>query len=167
MEQQPGVVVVEHAHLDRLHPVRRHQAGHPVAAGHHRDARGRGGQQRPHLVGRARVVQHQQHGPAGEQAAEHRGLPGRPGRHPRGRDADRLEEVAELAAPKVEIELTVGEEMAYAMSPVHGERGPPDTGRAVHERYRWHGGRLRGSGEERVEQPQLAAAAGEARDVPG
>ena len=87
---------VSRSSVQRVGAVGGDQAGQLVAAGDHDQAARRAGQQRADLLGVAGVVQHDQHPPAGEQAAVQR----RPAR-PRpagircGRHAERVEEAAE------------------------------------------------------------------------
>ena len=71
-----------------------HQPGQRIAAGHHHRAGRAAGQQRPDLLRRSGVVQHDQHPPAGQQAAVPGGAlvlsrPGCPGRARPGRAGTR------------------------------------------------------------------------------
>lgn len=71
------------------------EPGQPVAAGDYHRAAGGAGQQRPDLVGVARVVQQHQHSPVRHQAAVHADLRLHPGRNALRRRAKRVEETAD------------------------------------------------------------------------
>ena len=68
--------------VQALRTIPGHQAGQRVAAGHQRHAAGGGRQQRPYLLGRAGVVQDDQHPPAGQQPPVPRGAPSTGPGHP-------------------------------------------------------------------------------------
>ena len=105
-------------------------------------AAGRAGQQRPDLLGVAGVVQHDQHPPAGQQAAVAAGAlvrarPGCPGRarpSARRNPAQRVgggHRLAGVVAAQVHVQLPVGEPVGDLVRPVHGQRGLADPGGAA------------------------------------
>ncbi len=67
-QQPPRVLGRQQVDGERMRPVRHHQPGEVIAAGHHDQAAGRPGQQRGHLGGVAGVVEQHQHAPPGQQA---------------------------------------------------------------------------------------------------
>ena len=106
------------------------QTPEPVPAGHDHDAAGAAGQQRPHLLGGARVIEHNEHPPVGERGAVERGCAIQVGRDLVGADAERRQETGEGldrlhrrgrgVAAKVHVELAVGEPIPHPGRPVHG-----------------------------------------------
>ncbi len=114
-------------------PVHRGQAAQVVAAGDQHRTAGIARQQRPDLVRRGRVVQHQQQPPAGQQRAEHGALLVGVQRDLLGGHAQRAQEPGQhvhrgrcragRVAAQVHVELPVREPVAQQVGHVHGERG--------------------------------------------
>ena len=73
-EQGACVRLAEHVEGYRMRALRGNQAGQPVTAGDQGQAPWATWQQWPHLIRVARVVQHDEHPPAGQQAAVQAGL---------------------------------------------------------------------------------------------
>ena len=121
------------------------QPGERVAAGHHVHAAGLAGQQGPHLLGGAGVVQHDQHPPAGQQAA---GSGRRARRSPagmswpvtpegpqeRGQRVGGGQRLGGVVAAQVHVELPVGEPVGGLVRPVQGQGGLADPGGAADRR---------------------------------
>ena len=108
------------------------KAREPVAARHEHMTAGRAGQQRPHLVGVARVVEQDEHPLAGEQAPVQARLRPQLGRDSSGRYFERTQESTDClgrahrgsAGPeptKIHVELTIREVVRHPMCPVDGE----------------------------------------------
>ena len=153
------------------------QAGELVAAGHHHQAARRAGQQRADLVGVAGVVEHDQHPPAGQQAAvQARPAPSRPAgircggtpsasRNPRTASAGSSAAPGRVEAAQVDVELAVGEPVGDPVRPVHGQGGLADAGRAGRSRRYRRGRRRCRAAQQGVEVAQVRHPAGERGDV--
>ncbi len=121
-------------HVDRHRPraVHRDQAAQVVPRRHDHPARRRPRQQRPHLVGRGGVVQHQQHPPARHQRAQHRALLVRVRRDLVRRHPERPQEPrqqvhlvrgrSQRVSAQVDVQLPVREPVAQQVRHVHGQR---------------------------------------------
>ncbi|MDI5942499.1 hypothetical protein QLR68_31170, partial [Micromonospora sp. DH15] len=136
-QQFPRLGRREQVQRHRVGPVGDHQAGEPVAAGHHDEAARRARQQGAHLLVVAGVVEQHQDPPVGEQGPEQGGLPGQVGGHPLGRHVQRLQEAAQRLArrhrPAVEVEpaqvdvkLPGGVAVRDPARPVHRQGGLSD-----------------------------------------
>ena len=129
-------------HLERERPgsLGGHQPGQLVAAGHQDQRAGRAGQQRAHLGHVARVVEHDQHRRAVQQAA----VQGRPalgvGRDPVRRHAEGVQEEPQhlprfqrrgsrVQAAQVDVQLAAGEALGDLMAEAQRQRGLAHPGR--------------------------------------
>jgi hypothetical protein len=154
---------------DRPRTLAGHQAGQLAAAGDQHQAGGAGRQQRADLVGVARVVQHDEHPPVGQQPAVEGGPGVQAGRDPVRWHGERVEEPANglggvhrvvlaVEAAQVHVELAVRELGPALVRPVHGQGGLADATAAVdgadHHRLPGHapepaqGGQFRGAADE-------------------
>jgi hypothetical protein len=152
-----------------------HQAGEAVPAGDEHEALGRTGQEQPYLVRRVRVVQQDQHPPAGHEGAVPGGplgevvgdvLPGGAERPQEGgQHVGRLQRLVGVVAAEVGVQLPVGELVGDAVCPVHRERrlaDPAGTGdRGDHDGR----GMPVGRGEQRIQCGKLRRPSGEAVGV--
>jgi hypothetical protein len=98
-EQLAGLAGGQHVEGDAGSALGRDQADDLVPAGHQSEAARCARQQRAHLVGVARVVQHDEDPRAGEQAAVERGLPVEAGRDPGRHHEQRVQEAAHRGRP--------------------------------------------------------------------
>ena len=172
-----GLVVAEHVQREQRGPLRGDQPGHLVAAGHHDQAARRAGQQRAHLGGVARVVEHDQHPLAVEQAA----VQGRPVLGPTAircggtpklveEEPQRLARLhrrrARIQAAQVDVQLAVREALGHLAPEADGQRGLAHPGRAGDDddRHRLVG-RRPGRRQQRVQHAEFFVAAGEALGV--
>jgi len=122
----------------RTRPLRRHQPRQPVPARDDDETPRTPRQQRTHLLGVPRVVQHQQHPAPRQHTPVQPRLRLRPVRYaPRGHP-ERLQEPPQhlprirghptrAEPPQVRVELPVREVLRHSVRPPHGERRLPDT----------------------------------------
>jgi hypothetical protein len=117
------------------------QPAQRLPAGDHGEAAPGTGQQRPHLLRVAGVVEDHQHPALGEDAAVQRHLRLEAGRDPARRHLERVEQRAHrlgrghrrggrVEAAQVDEQLAVREAGSDPVRPVHRQRGLPDSGRA-------------------------------------
>jgi hypothetical protein len=148
------------------------QPGERVTAGYHHVALGMAGQQRPHLLHRGGVVQHDQHLPAGEEAAETGGAVGLVGRDVLTRHTQGAQEPGQrvgggrglvgVVAAQVHMQLPVPEPGSDLVRPVQRQsglahpRGPADR-RDHHRAGRAGRSLIQHPGQ----RPQLGGPAGE------
>ena len=141
-QQGEGLGIGEHIHGQHAGAVGGDQPGQLTAAGHQDQAAGRAGEQGPYLRDVARVVQQDQHPPAGQQAAVQPGLSLRGGRNLRSGHAQRVQEPADrvgrqqrstrrVVAAQVHVQLAVGKPLRDLVGPVHRQRRLAHPGRAV------------------------------------
>ena len=152
--------------------MRRGQPAQVVAARDQHQTRGRAGQQRPHLVGVAGVVEHDQHPLARQPRAVERAERVLVGGHLVVRHAERVQEPGEDrvrrdrrpggVAVQVDVEVAVGEAVGGAVGPVPRERGLADPGRPGDGRHD-HLAALGQIGEG-VQPGELGLAADQLRD---
>ena len=173
----------EHFQGQRPGAIGGNQPGQVVAAGDDGHAGGRAGQQWPHLIGIAGVVQDHQHPLACQQAAVQRGLGVQVGRGSRHRHSQRVEQAAQrlgrpqrrparVKPPQVHIQLAIGESCGHPVRPVHGQGCLAHPGGARYHRDH-HGARpgcaspclgharVHSAGHQGVQAGQLGSAAGE------
>jgi len=147
------------------------QPAQTVPAGDHHQAAGAAGQQRPHLLHAARVVQHHEQAPVGQQRAVQPGgllqLRGDLlGRHAQrveepGERLDRPQQRGRRVAAQVDVQLPVAEALADPVGPIHRQRGLADPGAPRHRGDGHRAGFLAGRGQDRVEVGQFPGSAGE------
>lgn len=169
-QDRRGLLAGEHAERDGGGAVQADQADEPVAAGDDGEAVRRGGQERPDLLGVARVVEHdedaaaRQHGAvevglvldvAGQvvvvDAESAQGLPEGGPRPGLGREG--------VEAAQVEVEAAVGEAVGDPVGPLERQGGLADPAHAADD---GEPGPARALLQGRVEPLEFALAAGEA-----
>ena len=171
-DQVTGVGRMEQVQVERVGPVGGDQAGELIAAGHEHQAAGCAGQQRAQLFGVPRVVQHDQHAPAGDQAPVEPDLGVQGGRDAVRRHGKRVEEGSDrlgrahdgagrVEPAEVEVELPVGEPVGHPVRPVQGERGLSHAGRSGHRRDDHGGGNATCRRQDRVQFGELVGPAAE------
>jgi hypothetical protein len=157
----------------------RGQPAQLASAGHDDQGATAAGQQRPHLLGVAGVVEDEQDAPVGEDRTQQGAAGVDVGRHlvagnaeAAQQDLERLRwthRVARTESAQVQIELTVGEAVRDPMCPVHGEGRLADAAGTVQHRdhdrplRQVAGGVVRP--HQRVQCGEHVVAAGEALDV--
>ena len=148
----------QHAQRQQPRALPHSEPGQPVAAGDHGQAAGAARQQWTDLVGAARVVQHHEDPPVGEQApVQRRGLVALR-RDPLGRHSEGAQEAGQrplgrqrgsgCVSGQVHVELAVGELASVAVRPLHRQRRLPHARHAGdhHDRAAW-----RLAGQQRVQ----------------
>jgi hypothetical protein len=144
-QQVVGFSVGEQVQGQRHGAVQGDQTGQLVPAGDQDEAAGCAGQQRPHLLGVAGVVQDQQHPTAGQLGAVERELFVRVGRNGLGGHAQCGQESADrghrrqgcaggVEAAQVDVQLTVRELLGVLVTPVRGQCGLADASGAADRR---------------------------------
>jgi hypothetical protein len=160
-----------------VRPLRGGQPGQLIAAGHEHHAVDTAGQQRTHLFGVVRVVEHEEHPLAGQQTAVQPHLRRQAGRELCARREQRLDygphrlggrhrRTTRVIAAQVDVQLAVREAAPHAVRPVHRQSGLAHARGAVQDHDRHPAPATPGlAGAERVQLGKVAHPPGEGLQI--